>query len=224
MTIMQSSSDSSMPYSRTLYDIQKTIKASHSPHAQLIIVSKNQSIERIKPYLELGHRHFAENRPHEIQEKWTRLRHDYPDIVLHFIGHLQSNKAYEVASCCDMIHSLDRISLIHAIAKAAQKLNRRISCLLQINTGREAQKSGAMIEDIPHLLSECKNLDLSIQGLMCIPPARDIASLHFALLQTLKNEFHLSTCSMGMSSDYTEALAIGTDYIRIGSLFFPPVL
>ena len=188
----------------------------------LIAVSKTRSADQISPLIYSGHRHFGENRVQEAAEKWPTLRTSHDDIVLHMIGQLQSNKAADAVALFDMIHSVDRLSLIKALGKAMAEQERYIDCLLQVNIGDEEQKGGCAIDDIQALLDAADAHKVPIIGLMCIPPAGQEAAPHFALLDKLASEKGLAERSMGMSSDYGVAVTLGATYVRVGSALFGP--
>lgn len=211
-----------------LIDVQSNIKAAaqiakrNIDEINLIAVSKTRTAAQIKPLLEQGHRSFGENRVQEAMEKWPALRSQYDGIELHCIGQLQSNKAAEAIATFDVIHSLDRISLLKALAKEMKKTNKYVPCFLQVNIGDEEQKGGCAVKDITKLFEEASNADIPIIGLMCIPPADIEAAPFFALMAKLANEHGLPNLSMGMSSDYETALTIGATHIRVGTALFGP--
>ena len=186
----------------------------------LIAVSKTQSAEAILPLLEAGQRVFGENRVQEAQDKWPALREAYPDVVLHLIGQLQSNKAEEAVTLFDAIHSVDRPSLVTALVKAMDKIGRRPACFLQVNIGDEDQKGGCAVSDLPALLAAAQGAGLPIAGLMAIPPADVDAAPYFALLAKLARDSGLTGLSMGMSSDYETAVTIGATHVRVGTALF----
>ena len=188
----------------------------------LIAVSKTRSAQQIAPLIAAGQRHFGENRVQEAAEKWPALRAHNADIKLHMIGQLQSNKAGDAVALFDMIHSVDRLSLIKALGKAMADQGRQVDCLLQVNIGGEAQKGGCAINDIAALLDAAKDHDVPITGLMCIPPADIEAAPFFALLDKLCRESGLPERSMGMSGDYGVACALGATMVRVGSALFGP--
>jgi pyridoxal phosphate enzyme (YggS family) len=186
----------------------------------LIAVSKMQEAEAILPLLEAGQRHFGENRVQEAQGKWPALRESYPDVVLHLIGQLQSNKAEDAVALFDVIHAVDRPSLVKALSAAMDKLGKRPSCFLQVNIGDEPQKGGCAIADVPNLIAAAHEADLPVIGLMAIPPADTEAAPYFALLSKLARDNDLSGLSIGMSSDYETAVTIGATYVRVGTALF----
>lgn len=186
----------------------------------LIAVSKTHPAEAIEPLLASGQRVFGENRVQEAAAKWPALRERYPDVTLHLIGQLQSNKADDAVALFDAIHAVDRPSLVDALAKAMEKAGRRPDCFLQVNIGAEEQKGGCPIAELPALIAHARAIDLPIAGLMCIPPADVEPAPYFALLAKLARETGLTGLSMGMSSDYETAITIGATHVRVGSALF----
>lgn len=186
----------------------------------LVAISKTHAVEAIRPLVAQGQRHFGENRVQEAQAKWPELKEEAPDIVLHLVGQLQSNKADEAVALFDMIHSLDRPSLVAALAKAMEKAGRRIPCFVQVNIGDEPQKGGCAIAGLPALLVEARTADIPVAGLMCVPPANTEAAPYFALLAKLARDHGLSGLSMGMSGDYETAVMLGATHLRVGSALF----
>ncbi|MEN2787697.1 YggS family pyridoxal phosphate-dependent enzyme [Sphingomonas qilianensis] len=186
----------------------------------LIAVSKTQEPAAILPLLEVGQRHFGENRVQEAQGKWPALRETYPDTVLHLIGQLQSNKAEDAVALFDVIHVVDRPSLVTALGAAMTKLNKRPPCFVQVNIGNEPQKGGCAIADLPALLAAARAAGLPVAGLMAIPPADTEPAPYFALLAKLARDHDLTGLSMGMSSDYETAVTIGATYVRVGTALF----
>jgi len=187
---------------------------------QLIAVSKMQDIAAIKPLIAAGQQIFGENRVQEAEAKWPALLESTPDIALHLIGQLQSNKADDAVAMFDAIHSIDRLSLVTAVARAMDKKARRPDCFVQVNIGNEPQKGGCAIEDLPALLAEARSADLPVRGLMCVPPAEVEPAPYFALLAKLAQDNGLSDLSMGMSSDYETAVTIGATHVRVGTALF----
>ncbi|MEX0298415.1 MAG: YggS family pyridoxal phosphate-dependent enzyme, partial [Kordiimonas sp.] len=187
---------------------------------RLIAVSKVQPEERIIAALEAGHRIFGENRVQEAQERWSDLRTSYTDLQLHLIGSLQTNKAAEAVALFDVIQSVDRPKLAKFLAREMETQDRNLPVYIQVNTGEEAQKGGCMAKDLPDLLKLCAELKLNVQGLMCIPPADEDPSLHFAFLKKLAKRHKLNGLSMGMSSDYALAASMGATDIRVGTAIF----
>ena len=187
----------------------------------LIAVSKTVPAEGILPALEAGQRLFGENYVQESKAKWPDLRARYPDVELHLIGPLQSNKAREAVELFDVIHSLDRLSLAAALAKEIARSGRTPKLLIQVNTGDEPQKGGISPAQLDTLLAECRDTHgLAINGLMCIPPAEDPPSAHFALLARIARDHNLPILSMGMSADYPAAIQMGATHVRVGTAIF----
>jgi pyridoxal phosphate enzyme (YggS family) len=186
----------------------------------LIAISKTYGAEAILPLLQEGQRVFGENRVQEVQAKWPELKALYPDVQLHLVGQLQSNKAEDAVALFDAIHSVDRPSLVTALAKAMEKLGRRIPVFVQVNIGAEEQKGGCAIADLPALLAQVREAGLPLAGLMCVPPAEIEAAPFFALLDKLADENGVSGLSMGMSGDFETAIQLGATHIRIGSALF----
>ena len=186
----------------------------------LIAVSKVQPQDRITSALNAGLRIFGENRVQEAKEHWGALKPLYPDLQLHLIGPLQTNKVKDAVALFDMVHTLDRESLVLALSKEMNKQGRHLPCLIQVNTGDEGQKSGIHPNDLPDFLKFCRSHTLDIRGLMCIPPVDDPPALHFALLRKLALEHKLEDLSMGMSDDFEKAIPLGATYIRVGSAIF----
>ncbi|MEI5688030.1 YggS family pyridoxal phosphate-dependent enzyme [Sphingomonas kyungheensis] len=186
----------------------------------LIAVSKTHDAETIRPLLAAGQRVFGENRVQEAAAKWPALREAYPDVALHLIGQLQSNKAEEAVALFDAIHAVDRESLVDALGKAIAKSGRRPDCFLQVNIGDEAQKGGCAIDALPGLLARARDAGLPVAGLMCLPPADVEPAPYFALLAKLAREVGLAGLSMGMSADYETAVTLGATHVRVGSALF----
>lgn len=186
----------------------------------LIAVSKTKTADEIVPLITAGQRDFGENRVQEAQSKWPALIAATPDIRLHLVGQLQSNKAEEAIALFDVIHSVDRASLITALGKAQEKAGRKPACFLQVNIGDEDQKGGCAVADIPALLAEAKLAGLNIVGLMTVPPASLEPAPYFALLAKLARDNGLAHLSMGMSGDYETAIKLGATHIRIGTALF----
>jgi PLP dependent protein len=184
----------------------------------LIAISKTRCADDIRPLLEVGQREYGENRVQEAQAKWPTLKADYPDVTLHLVGQLQSNKAEEAVFLFDVIHSVDRPSLITALITAQEKLDKRPRCFLQVNIGDEPQKGGCAVADVPRLLAAAAALD--IVGLMAVPPDGVEAAPYFALLAKLARDNGLSHLSMGMSGDFETAIMLGATAIRVGTALF----
>jgi len=187
---------------------------------ELVAVSKQQPETLIHDALAAGQRVFGENRVQEAKTRWSELRQTYPDLKLHLIGPLQTNKVKEAVSLFDVIESVDRESLVSELAAEINKQKRHLVCLIQVNTGAEEQKSGVLPENLPALLSFCAEQGLKISGLMCIPPVNDPPGLHFALLHKLAVRHGLPQLSMGMSHDYKLGIMNGATGVRIGTALF----
>lgn len=186
----------------------------------LIAVSKTHDADAIQPLIDAGQRVFGENRVQEAQAKWPELRAAHPDIELHLIGQLQSNKAEEAVALFDCIHALDRPSLLTALAKAMDKAGRRVPCFVQVNIGDETQKGGCPISELPAFLEAVRASGIPLAGLMCIPPADTEAAPFFALLAKLAADHGLTGLSMGMSGDYETAVMLGATHVRVGTALF----
>ncbi|WP_170370063.1 YggS family pyridoxal phosphate-dependent enzyme [Ruegeria arenilitoris] len=187
---------------------------------RLIAVSKVQPNDRVEAVLKQGHRCFGENRVQEAAGKWPAFRESYPDIDLHLIGPLQTNKARQAMELCNAIHSVDRPKLAKTLARLAQELGQCPDLFIQVNTGEEAQKAGVMPAEADDFVAECRSLDLPVRGLMCIPPVDEEPALHFALLAKIAGRNGLDGLSMGMSSDFETAIALGATHVRVGSAIF----
>lgn len=209
-----------------LTDIQGRIAAAarlarrDADKIHLIAVSKTRAAQEIEPLIVQGQKLFGENRVQEAAAKWPALKAQYPDIQLHLIGQLQSNKADEAVALFDAIHSVDRLSLVTALGKAMKRLERKVPCFVQVNIGAEEQKGGCAVEALPELLQAVRDNDIPLAGLMCIPPANIEAAPFFALLAELAARHNLGELSMGMSDDFESAIKLGATHIRIGTALF----
>ncbi len=188
----------------------------------LIAVSKTRDAAAIQPLIDAGQRVFGENRVQEAQAKWPALQDVTPGIELHLVGQLQSNKAEDAVRLFDAIHSVDRPSLVGALAKAIDKTGRAPACFLQVDIGDEPQKGGCALADLPALLAEAKAAGLPVAGLMCVPPAGLDAAPYFALTAKLARDHGLTGLSMGMSDDFETAVTLGATHVRVGSALFGP--
>lgn len=186
----------------------------------LIAVSKTRSAEDIAPLILEGQLLFGENRVQEAASKWPALKERHPEVELHLIGQLQSNKAEEAVALFDVIHSVDRLSLVTALGKAMEKLGRAVPCFIQVNIGVEEQKGGCAVAELPDLLKAAQDAGLPVAGLMCIPPADVEAAPFFGLLAELSARDGLAQLSMGMSDDFETAIMLGATYIRVGTALF----
>jgi pyridoxal phosphate enzyme (YggS family) len=188
--------------------------------AELIAVTKTHSTDRIRPLLQAGHRVFGENRVQEAQAKFPDLRAEYPDLKLHLIGPLQSNKTAQAIDLFDVIESLDRPKLAQALAYERDAGRALPKLLVQVNTGEEPQKAGIFPSALPDFLTLCRDLGLSVSGLMCIPPVDDAPGPHFVFLKRLADQAGLAELSCGMSGDFETAARLGATQVRVGSAIF----
>jgi len=187
----------------------------------LVAVSKTFAAPEIEPVLGAGQRVFGENRVQEAQGKWPELKVRYPDIELHLIGPLQSNKAKEAVALFDVIHTVDRPSIAQALAREIARQGKAPRLLVQVNTGEEEQKAGVTPQEADAFLAACRDeYGLHIEGLMCIPPVEQSPGPHFALLAKIAGRNGLSVLSMGMSSDFETAIEVGATHVRVGSAIF----
>jgi len=209
-----------------LEDIRQRIAAAaklarrKTEEVTLIAISKTHPAERIAPLIAQGQRVFGENRVQEAQAKWPALLEEHEDIELHLVGQLQSNKADDALALFDCIHSLDRASLVTALAKAMDKAGRQVPCFVQVNIGDEEQKGGCAIAGLPALLSEARAADIPIAGLMCVPPFDTEPAPYFAVLAELADDNGLTGLSMGMSGDFETAVMLGATHVRVGTALF----
>lgn len=210
----------------SLHDIQARIDAAETEagrtpgSVKLIAVSKIQPNERVAAVLDEGHRVFGENRVQEAAGKWPDFRDRYDDVELHLIGPLQTNKTRQAFELFDAIHSVDRPKLAKTIARIAQEEGHCPDLFVQVNTGEEDQKAGILPADADAFIADCRDLDLTLAGLMCIPPVDEEPSLHFSLLAKIAERNGLSGLSMGMSGDFERAIALGATHVRVGSAIF----
>lgn len=190
-------------------------------HIDLVAVSKTWPGDHIRPALAAGQRVFGENKVQEAEDKWPALRAEYPDIQLHLIGPLQSNKVNKAVQLFDVIETLDRPKLAAKIKHAMDQSGKSPRLYVQVNTGKELQKAGILPDDLPGFLDHCRQeLGLAIEGLMCIPPANEEPAMHFAFLHKLARDNDIEKLSMGMSGDYETAIATGATSVRVGSAIF----
>lgn len=186
----------------------------------LVAVAKTFPAEAVAEALAAGQRHFGENRVQEGMAKYPALRETHPDLVLHLIGPLQTNKVKQAVAHFDVIHTLDRDSLAKELAKEFEKSGRRLPCFVQVNTGEEPQKAGCAPQDADAFIAACRGLGLPVVGLMCIPPAEEEPAPHFALLHKIAKRNGLAQLSMGMSGDFETAVMLGATHVRVGSAIF----
>ncbi|QFT82232.1 hypothetical protein FIU89_16520 [Roseovarius sp. THAF27] len=210
----------------SLHDIKTRIAAAEQDAGRpagsvsLIAVSKVQPDARVTAVLDEGHRVFGENRVQEAAGKWPGFRESYDGVELHLIGPLQTNKTRQAFELFDTIHSVDRPKLARTIARIAQEEGHCPGLFIQVNTGEEDQKAGILPSEADAFVADCRDLDLTIEGLMCIPPVDEEASLHFSLLAKIAERNGLSGLSMGMSGDFERAIALGATHVRVGSAIF----
>ncbi len=187
----------------------------------LVAVSKTHGADRVRELLEAGHRVFGENRVQEAEGKFPSLKTEYPDLELHLIGPLQTNKAREAVALFDVIESVDREKLAATLAREMARAGKRLDCFIQVNTGEEPQKAGILPAELDAFVAACRDTHkLPLVGLMCIPPVDEEPSLHFALLAKMAARHGLSKLSMGMSADYETAVRLGATHVRVGSALF----
>jgi pyridoxal phosphate enzyme (YggS family) len=187
----------------------------------LVAVSKTHGADRVRELLDAGQRVFGENRVQEAEEKFPALKAGYPDVKLHLIGPLQTNKAREAVALFDVIESVDRERLAATLAKEMARGGRRPDCYIQVNTGEEPQKAGVLPAEVDAFVAACRDTHkLPIMGLMCIPPVDEEPAPHFALLAKMAARNGLSTISMGMSADYETAIRLGATHVRVGTALF----
>ena len=203
-----------------LISIKKEIQSNNST-AKVVAVSKTFPINKILPLINFGHVHYGENKIQEAVDKWTEIKRDFTNIKLHFVGKLQTNKVKFSIPLFDYIHSLDNIKLAEKIANEQLKKKFKPKIFIQVNIGKENQKSGIDFDNLENFYTDCtKNFDLNIVGLMCLPPNDGSSSIYFSEMQRLINNTNLKELSMGMTDDYIEALKYKSTFLRIGSKIF----
>ena len=206
-----------------LYTINDQIKTKFGSidNLNIIAVSKTFSMKEIEPLLKHGHVHFGENKVQEAINKWTDIKKNFENVKLHMIGKLQTNKAKYIIPLFDFLHSLDNIKLAEKISKEEKKLKKKIKIFIQVNIGNEEQKNGVQIKELKYFYETCVNkLDLNIIGLMCLPPEKKDAKPFFKKMRELNKHLGLNELSMGMSSDYLDAVEHGASFLRVGSKIF----
>ena len=187
----------------------------------LVAVSKTHPAASVREALAAGHRAFGENRVQEALAKYPALRADFPDLALHLIGPLQTNKVRDAVAAFDVIETVDRPRLAQALAKEMERTGRRPPCFVEVNTGEESQKAGVMPAEADRFIDECRNrVGLPIIGLMCVPPLDEEPAPHFALLREIARRHRLEILSMGMSADFEKAIRFGATHVRIGTAIF----
>ena len=222
MTI-EAETDVAEALGRVREEIAATARAAGRPAdaVTLVAVSKTHGPETIRPALLAGHRCFGENRVQEAEGKWPDLKAEFPDVRLHRIGPLQTNKVKHAVRLFDVIETVDRERLARALAREMEEAGRLLDCFIQVNTGAEPQKAGVLPQDADALVRLARDdLGLPVVGLMCIPPADEEPSLHFALLREIARRNGLADLSMGMSADYPVAVRFGATYVRVGTAIF----
>ena len=209
-------------YNNFLKDFEKSIIRNKRAieEVELVAVSKKKSKEEILPVINLGHRSFGENQLQEVIKKWPSLKSQFDDIKVHFIGSIQSKKVHQIIEQCDVIHTLDREKIIGIISEIDYSKIKDKTFFIQVNTGSEVQKSGVSLDQVEVLIQKCKNYNIKIDGLMCLPPENEIPDKHFEVLQSLAKNNHLKYLSMGMTNDYDSALKYGATHIRVGTAIF----
>ena len=208
-------------YKEIISTIEQRLKDQNIDNSpKVIAVSKTFKLEKILPLIDYGHLDFGENKVQEAIEKWSEIKTKKKDIQLHLIGKLQSNKAKFAVKIFDYIHSLDSEKLAKKISEEQSKQNKNIKLFIQVNIGNEDQKSGISINQLNDFYQFCKQLNLNIIGLMCIPPFDQNPDSYFKEMQSLKQKLNLKELSMGMSSDYLQAVDYSSTYLRIGSSIF----
>ena len=210
---------------RNLTYIEEQIKSkikdlNYSRIPKIIAVSKTFAIDKILPLIDYGHIDYGENKVQEAVDKWTEIKSKNENIKLHFIGKLQTNKVKLAVKIFDYIHSVDTEKLAIKIANEQEKQNKKVKIFIQINIGNEEQKSGVTIDQVSKFYNLCKELNLNILGMMCIPPKEDISKNYFAEMNKINKELNLTDLSMGMSEDYLTAAQNNSTFLRIGSKIF----
>ena len=210
---------------KNLLEIENIIKSNlrdlnSQNNSKIIAVSKTFNLDKIMPLINHGHKNFGENKVQEAVEKWTEIKKKNPNIKLHMIGKLQSNKVKFAVKLFDYIHSVDSQKLANKISEEEKKVNKKINIFIQVNVGDEVQKSGINQDEVYDLVNYCKNLNLNVIGLMCIPPQGKEPGTYFEKVSLLNKKFGFTELSMGMSSDYMKAIQYNATYLRIGSSIF----
>ena len=187
----------------------------------IIAITKTFSIDKIMPLIEFGHLHFGENKIQEAEDKWLTIKNQFKNLKLHMVGKLQSNKAKKAVKFFDYIHSLDNPKLATKLCQYEKELNKKVKIFIQVNLGEESQKSGILLSDVEKFYKYCVNeLSLNVIGLMCLPPMDTSSGEYFKILQDTSQKLNLPDLSMGMSSDYEEAILNGSTYLRLGTAIF----
>lgn len=215
--------------SAALAEVRRRIRAAKeaaeapAETVELVAVSKSQPLERVRAALVAGHRIFGENRVQEALRKWPALKAEFPGVRLHLIGPLQTNKVRDAVGLFDVIETVDRPKLADALAREMARSGRRPDCLIQVNTGEEAQKAGVLPGEADAFIDVCvRRFGLPVVGLMCIPPIDEEPALHFALLAEMARRNGLGMLSMGMSADFETAIRFGATHVRVGTAVLGP--
>tara|TARA_B100000686_G_C16744439_1_gene948553 strand:+ start:80 stop:745 length:666 start_codon:yes stop_codon:yes gene_type:complete len=197
------------------------IKKQLKTKPEIIAITKTFSIEKVLPLIEIGHIHYGENKIQEAENKWIDVKKNYPNLKLHMVGKLQSNKAKKAVDLFDYIHSLDSSKLAKKISQYENEINKKTKLFIQINLAEESQKSGILINDLAEFYNFCvKDLSLNIIGLMCLPPFNTDTKKYFEILAKASSKYNLSDLSMGMSDDYVKAVYCGSTFLRLGTTIF----
>ena len=209
-------------YKDFLKDFEKSILRNNRfiEDVELIAVSKRKSEEDILPIINLGHKNFGENQLQEVIKKWPSLKSQFDDIKVHYIGSIQSKKVHQIIEQCDVIHTLDREKIIGIISEIDYSKIKDKTFFIQVNTGSEVQKSGVSLDQVEVLIQKCRNHNIKIDGLMCLPPENEVPDKHFKILQSLAKNNYIKYLSMGMTNDYDSALKYGATHIRVGTAIF----
>ena len=215
--------DQSINKLNSIQDNINKLETSNSKEVNIICVSKTFSMDKIKPLIDHGHLHFGENKVQEADLKWKEIKKNKPEINLHMVGRLQSNKSKKAVEVFDFIHSLDSIKLANLLKKSEDEQQKKLSYFIQVNIGQESQKSGIPAKDTKDFLKYClSEINLNVVGLMVLPPDDDNSEKYFSEISKLNSDLGLKHLSMGMSQDYKIALKYNSTFLRIGSAIFGP--
>tara|TARA_Y100001970_G_scaffold293109_1_gene437810 strand:+ start:2401 stop:3060 length:660 start_codon:yes stop_codon:yes gene_type:complete len=215
--------DQSINKLNSIQDNINKLEISNSKEVNIICVSKTFSMDKIKPLIDHGHLHFGENKVQEADLKWKEIKKNKPEINLHMVGRLQSNKSKKAVEVFDFIHSLDSIKLANLLKKSEDEQQKKLSYFIQVNIGQESQKSGIPAKDTKDFLKYClSEINLNVVGLMVLPPDDDNSEKYFSEISKLNSDLGLKHLSMGMSQDYKIALKYNSTFLRIGSAIFGP--
>ena len=223
MNVTMTSSDIATNFEKTKSLISSAADAAGRDPAAvtLVAVSKTHDQSSVREALSTGHRIFGENRVQEAAQKFPELRASFPDLKLHLIGPLQTNKVRDAVAIFDVIETVDRPRLLTVLSKEANRIDRKIEFMVQVNTGEEPQKAGILPDEADRFIESCRAAPgLSLRGLMCIPPADEEPAMHFALLAELAKRHDLDQLSMGMSADFETAIQFGATHVRVGTAIF----